>query len=178
MKPIWKYIVVGILCFGIGSLSTYFFMAQKSPPKPKGNTLMTGAPQPLFPSPFGDEDNDPFKAMAKMEEEMLSQLQDDRSGGFAFSQDTDIQQREDNKFVYYTIQLKDINRESLKVNIENGQVNLTANIEKKSNSRNGSNTMVSIFERSFPLPGNIDSDKLEISQEKEKIILKFPKLPN
>lgn len=100
------------------------------------------------------------------------------------SMNEEISQREDDHFVYFDIKVKDLGSTSLNTKIEDGYVTITGTTEKKSTS--GSNDdpegassqsfFKSSFNRSFPLPENINQGEMEMIPQGDKIVLKFPKL--
>jgi HSP20 family molecular chaperone IbpA len=149
-----------------------------------------------FDNFFNDDffnQNDPFGEMKRMRTEMEKHMQSlgDNSGknnpfDFWFSDKfgggtvNDISKREDDDFVYYDIKVDDLNSTSINTKIENGYVTITGTLEKKKGSteENGTaqSTFKSSFSRTFPLPENVDQDKMQMIPETNKVILKFPKI--
>lgn len=92
--------------------------------------------------------------------------------------------REDSEFVYYDIKVNDLNSTSVDTKIENGYITITGTIEKKNSNvdkehDNGISSLSifkSTFNRTFSLPAHVDHNKMEMIPEKDKIILKFPKV--
>lgn len=152
-----------------------------------------------FDSLFDDEffgSSDPFADMKKMREQMDKRMEtfgikphsmmnpfdswfSDKFGGGSVH---DISKREDDGFVYYDIQIKDLNSTSINTQIENGYITISGTVEKKSGSgeeydgTSSQSVYQSTFSRTFPLPENVDGNKMEMIPEKDKIVLKFPKL--
>ena len=138
--------------------------------------------------------NDPFEEMKRMRERMEKRMEEfgvnqhaasnpfdswfsDKFGGGTIN---DISKREDNDFIYYDIQIDDVNATSINTKIENGSITIAGSLEKKSSSSEGDNAAQSVFKssfkRTFPLPENVDPSKMQMTTEKNKIVLKFPKL--
>jgi len=149
-----------------------------------------------FDSLLDDEffDTDPFEGMRKMREQMEKQMEEfpmgnkstinpfdawytDRFGGGTIH---DISQREDEDFVYYDIKVTDLNQTSINTKVENNYVTITGTVENTHGDENSDSPNRSLFKstftRTFPLPGDVDSSKMQMSPEKNKIVLKFPKI--
>lgn len=153
-----------------------------------------------FDSIFNDDffgSSDPFEDMKKMREQMRKRMKifekpgstsnpfdswfSDKFGGGSVD---DIAKREDDDFVYYDIKIHDLNSTSINTKIENGYITITGTVEKK-NGADDKNDDVgfssqsifkSTFNRTFPLPENVDQNKMEMLPEKDKVVLKFPKV--
>ena len=153
-----------------------------------------------FDSIFNDDffgGSDPFEDMKKMREQMRKRMDvfdkpnsrtnpfdswfSDKFGGGTVD---DIAKREDDEFVYYDIKINDLNSTSVNTKIENGYITITGTIEKKSRSDDkkddggfsSQSVFKSTFNRTFPLPEHVDQNKMEMVPEKDKIVLKFPKV--
>ena len=87
----------------------------------------------------------------------------------------DIKQREDEEFVYYDIELRDETPKELKVEVHDGQMSISGQIETMQNEQGSKNYMSRTFHRSFPVPGNVDGESFKMTQEGEKIVIKFQK---
>lgn len=106
------------------------------------------------------------------------------SGKFGGGTVNDITKREDDGFVYYDVTVNDLKSTSVNTNVENGYITIEGTIEKKSGSDDAQNEnsfasqsiYKSSFSRTFPLPEHVDPNKMEMVSEKDKIILKFPKV--
>jgi HSP20 family molecular chaperone IbpA len=95
-----------------------------------------------------------------------------------------ITKREDDNSVYYDIQVDDIKSTSIQTKVQNGYITIIGKT-KKSGSTDKNNekdrflersVYTSTFNRSFPLPEHIDQNKMQMTSEDDKIILKFPKI--
>ena len=144
--------------------------------------------------------NDPFKEMKKMREQMEKHIErldgkshsvtnpfdswfSDKFGGGSIN---DIAKREDDNFVYYDIKIDDVKSTSINTKIENGYITITGTTEKKSGTTDGDekennhfsaqSIYKSTFNRTFPLPDHVDQDKMQMASEKDKVVLKFPKV--
>jgi HSP20 family molecular chaperone IbpA len=154
-----------------------------------------------FDSIFNDDvfdRNNPFEEMRKMRDQMEKRMQlmankDHHvanpfdswfSGKFGGGSVDDITQREDEKFVYYDIKVADLNSTSINTKVENGYLTINGTIEKRSEAPDepvagksvATSYFKSSFNRVFPVPENVDSTKMEMSSEKDKVVVRFPKL--
>lgn len=144
------------------------------------------------------EQEGPFKYMKEMREQMKRRMggiagdsksrsspfdawfSDKFDGGSAF----DISIREDDGFVYYDIKVDDLNSASINTKVENGYVTITGTVEKKNEENkydeedklSSQYIYKSTFNRTFPLPENVNADKMQMTPDKNKIVLKFPKV--
>lgn len=141
----------------------------------------------FFNDDFFSRRTDPFEEMRRMRERMTKHFdQDDGGGGglfddwwkqrFGGGDSGEIKQREDKNYVYYDLYTKDLNPEKLKVKVEKGQITIDGQIEKKSEEGNNQSFFSSSFHRSFPVPSEVDGNKVKIEQEKDRLVLKFPKM--
>lgn len=154
-----------------------------------------------FDSIFNDDifrQSDPFDQMRKMREEMEKRMErmntdrqhssnpfdswfSDKFGGVAVN---DITKREDVDSIYYDIKFENVNFTSIHTKVENGYITITGTTEKTSGSTGekekdgvlAQSFYKSTFNRTFPLPEQVDQDKMQMTLEKDKIVLKFPKV--
>src|ERR1700692_1219428 len=76
-------------------------------------------------------DQDPFRQMQRMQMRMMNRMQRQQTmeespfGGAAMGISSGLKTREDDKYVYYDIELKGMNPSKFDVKVENGQVNIT-----------------------------------------------------
>lgn len=152
--------------------------------------------QPQFDSFFNDDffsQNDPFEEMKRMRKQIERHMQNfvDKNSDIRNPFDTwfsnkfgggtvnDISKREDDEYVYYDIRVDDLNSASINTKIENGYITISGTVEKKSKSSEQEGSVESVlkssFNRTFPLPENVDQNKMEMVPEKDTVILKFPK---
>ena len=153
--------------------------------------------QHKFDSLFDDDffnRNDPFEEMKKMRKQMEKRMEEFGSGHQSMSNPfdswfsgkfgggtiNDISKREDSDFVYYDIQVEDVSATSINTKIENGYITITGSLEKKNEATEKDSTAQSVFKstfnRTFPLPEHVDQNKMQMIPEKDKIVLKFPKI--
>jgi HSP20 family molecular chaperone IbpA len=88
----------------------------------------------------------------------------------------ELSQREDGKYVYFDLEVDDLKSTSIQSKIENGYLTVSGVVEKKSQDEGFEKVMKSEFHRTFPLPQNIDSKKMEVVSEGHKVTFKFPKV--
>src|SRR5690606_37718248 len=93
----------------------------------------------------------------------------------------DVKREEDSKYVYYKIDLKGIDQNTIKTDVSGGQVtisgshsNIQAEEEKGASTKSES---YQSFQRSFPVPGGVDPNKVEFETKDRELIIKFPKMP-
>jgi HSP20 family protein len=147
----------------------------------------------FFNHDFFENNIDPFKEMEKMRKKMQESFNSigrgfdnsfdgwfsNRFGGGSAG---DFSTREDKNFVYYDIEIKSLSGNDVNIKIENNLVTVTGNIEniKEVDRKDfkSKQTIVSTFNRTFPIPKGVDSDNAQIEVKNNKIIIKFPKSNN
>ncbi len=147
--------------------------------------------QDQFDSLFNDDffgASNPLEEMKKMRQNIEDRLhQRGRSGvgnpfdswfsnKFGGGTINDIAEREDDKFVYYDIKISDLQSTSVDTKIKDGYITVSGITEKKNDDANEQSVYKSTFSRTFPLPAHVDQGKMEMIPDKDKIVLKFPKL--
>jgi len=92
----------------------------------------------------------------------------------------DISTREDSNSIFYDVKVKDLDSTSVNTDVKDGYITITGLQEKHSeyNTQNasGQGLMKSGFQRTFPLPKNVDQHKMKMTAEKDKVVLEFPKI--
>ena len=96
----------------------------------------------------------------------------------------DISKREDDSSVYYDIKVEDVKSTSINTKVENGYITITGTTEKRNDTSDekendglsSQSVYKSTFHRTFPLPEQVDQNKMQMTSEKDKIVLKFPKI--
>ncbi len=111
----------------------------------------------------------PFESMRKLQSKMFSRF------GTPDVTAAEVKTREDKDFVYYDIPIKDLNREKLKVKVEDGQISISGQVEKKSEEEGSASYYTSSFHRTFPAPAQVDSERFQLEQMNDTLTLKFPK---
>jgi HSP20 family protein len=119
---------------------------------------------------------DPFQHMQKMREEMDEFMKssfhsfgslDLNSGGVA-----SIETDEDKRYVYYRIKFDGIDKESLRVEVQNGHVSIFGEKRVEQQKVHSSFT----FSRTLPVPSGVDEDRVSIESKNDFLELKFPKV--
>ncbi len=194
MKIIKSKVFIGALFFvlGIGAVleAQRFFIK----PSDKLELATTSHPAKTMDSLFDqfyDDDffgrtHDPFEQMRKMRKHMMKDFDNlDQGGGmfdswyrrrFGGGDAGEVTKREDKDFIYYDIAIKDLNKEKLNVKVENGQITISGQAEKKSEENGNGSYFSSSFHRSFPAPPDVDANKVQMEPSKDKLTLKFPKI--
>jgi HSP20 family molecular chaperone IbpA len=88
----------------------------------------------------------------------------------------EIAQREDADNIYYDIKVEDPNSTTINTDVKDGQITISGTTEKKDNSESSQSLFKSTFQQTFPLPDNVDQHNMTMTTEKDKVVLKFPKL--
>lgn len=120
---------------------------------------------------FGGQD--PFAEAERMREEMMKGMpgmQMIDAGG-----EQEVVKREDADAVYYEIQ--GVDQTKLQTKVDGGYLTIQGETRKKTGEEGGffQAEVRNSFQRSFPLPPGVDEQKMELSSEKDKVILRFPK---
>jgi HSP20 family molecular chaperone IbpA len=116
---------------------------------------------------------DPFERMNEMQENFFK--------GFPEISRTDatLKVQEDEHSIYYDILIPDIKEKNVQVRVENGQVILRGETEKKSQDHNQRSYFTSSFHQSYPwpsgVPADLDPTKVKIQYEDDKVRVQFPK---
>jgi HSP20 family molecular chaperone IbpA len=91
----------------------------------------------------------------------------------------DIQRKEDKDYVYYQFKVDDPKKYKFTAKIQDGTVRLSAEsrseLEKEKTGYESKSVSEYKFERSFPIPANVDAGKFKTSVEGNQYIVKFPK---
>lgn len=136
----------------------------------------------LFNEDFFGKSKNPFAEMQRIQTQMLKEFNKPDSfqnsfnnwyknkfgGGSVY----ELKQREDDKFIYYEIELEGLIPQKVAVDVKDAQVFISGSA--KTTIEDG--YLESAFQRSFPAPPNVDVNKLTMEQADGKIIIKFPKL--
>ncbi len=133
--------------------------------------------------------SDPFEDMKKMREKMRNLFNENNNSfdnlfdswyGDKFGGSMgEIKSHEDKNSVYYELDIDNINKESLNIKVENNIVKISGKTEILTQKEDGKTKSKSIqsgqFQRSYPVPDNVDASKVIIESKDNKVILKFPK---
>lgn len=192
MKPILKQILVPAVSAVAGGLIV--LGAIKVIPN------LQSKPEKHLDSIFNEDifhQGDPFEQMRKMREQMEKRMDQSNIDGEGSSNPfdswfsnkfgggvDDISKREDDDFIYYDIKVDDVKSTSIDTQVKNGYITITGTTEKKNESNDekdkggfsAQSIYKSTFKRTFPLPDHVDQNKMQMLSEKDKIVLKFPKL--
>ena len=136
--------------------------------------------------PFRDMDNvrkmfkrffdDPSSEEHKLFDNLFNELYWKQFGGSV----GEIKKREDDKFVYYEVEIEGMDENAVNIKVEEGRIYITGKvrIEKKSESKNvkSSRKYISNFSRTIPVPDYVDPDRVQTETKENMIILKFPKI--
>jgi HSP20 family molecular chaperone IbpA len=185
-------VLIGIGCFvlgvGVAVVASTGLSLRREAVAPK--LRLQSPPQAMRDmDSFFDEafSGDPLEQMRKMHERIMKEFDQSAQGGGIFDSwsrgrfgggDTgEVKRREDKNFVYYDIAIKDVDKDKLKVKVEDGQINISGQKEEKSDSSNGMGSyFASSFHRSLPVPPEADSARVQIEQAGDTLTLKFPRV--
>ncbi len=148
-----------------------------SPTSPPAQANPGNAPVP----PIFDQDDadffggqDPFAAARKLHE----QIEKEMANGFAgmgganmidMGGSEQITEKEDAHSLSYEI--KGVEGSSLNTSVKDGYLTIRGETKKQAAGM----SIQSSFQRSFPLPPNVDQTKIETISEKDMVVLRFPK---
>ena len=84
----------------------------------------------------------------------------------------DVKRRENPKYIYYDISIKGLDQQNINVEVKEGQVFLKGQVQMEE----AGVSITQKFQRSFPVPVGVLSQKVEIEHDQDLLILKFPKV--
>lgn len=173
-KKIWTYGLMAFLGALVGGATVYALT--------KGNSEWVyadsrGASDPfdvffaeqekMFDRYFGRDffREDPFEELRRMRGRMDQ----------TFGVHTQFREREDDAYVYYDILINDLAKSKIETQVENGYVTITGETRSAGEGDSSVRSFTSRFQRTFPVPENVDPEKMEMVTEEGKLTLKFPK---
>jgi HSP20 family molecular chaperone IbpA len=157
--------------------------AQPAPPQAPATPQQGAQANRANPmAPFFDDDDadffggqDPFAAARKLHEQIQKQMAAGMAGmGGAggvidLGSSEQITKKEDAKSLSYEI--KGVEGSSLNTSVQDGYLTIRGETKRQA----GGMSIQSSFQRSFPLPRNVDPTKMETISEKDMVVLRFPK---
>lgn len=103
----------------------------------------------------------------------------DKGAFQSFTQEVQIKESEDGRFKYIKVLAEGLDKEAMKVNVADGMISISGRIikENEDQSTNGftSSSYSSTFSKSFSVPFGVDANKVEIENDEDGVVLKFPK---
>lgn len=145
----------------------------------------------VFDRDFFKRNQSPFEQMEKMRKEMdkffestmqdFSKITFDDWYGSKFGGSIgEIEQNEDDKYVYFKIDLEGVDRNTLKTDVSGGHVTISGSrsdiqAEEDTDSKIRSESYQS-FHRSFPVPSGVDDGRVEFESKDNELLIKFPKV--
>ncbi|MGZ3727441.1 MAG: Hsp20/alpha crystallin family protein [Pseudobdellovibrio sp.] len=88
---------------------------------------------------------------------------------------SDFTRREDGQYVYYDIALDHAKPKKIEVNVKDGKILITGQLEFQNKIDGLTQGFLSNFTKSIPALGNINTSKYEIEPADGKVTLKFKK---
>lgn len=189
MKKVLPLLITFFFGAGIGAATIYLILSsssQKTYPAPSSNLQSSVKPHGFekyfdrtFDRDFFQRGQEPFQEMKKIRERMRDLFDEDqfdkrfdhwydmRFGGKI----GEIESREDANFFIYEISIQDIDPESLKLEVVDGQLSVQGEVHKEENGV----AIKTSFMRSFPLPQQINTQAMSSEIINDKLIIKFPK---
>jgi HSP20 family molecular chaperone IbpA len=148
----------------------------------------------LFDEDFFEKSMNPFAEMDEFREKMRSQFKKlDFGKDISFSDHLfdawfshrfggkfgDIERKEGKDYISYRFKVDDPKKYKFTAKIRNGSIQLSAEskseLEKEQKGYKSQSITEYRFERSFPVPQNVDTNKFSTSVEGNQYIIKFPK---
>lgn len=83
--------------------------------------------------------------------------------------------REDDKNIYFDLDVEDSGSTTVDTKVENGYLQVTGTTQKTIQEGNSESSFKSTFQRSVPLPENVDATKMQMIPGPGKVTFKFPK---
>lgn len=161
MKRIFNTkVFIAIIFFCIGFLTNHLLVKYKT------NTVVVENKEERFPINPSDFDH---RSMI----ESIERMNEEEDGSMmAMGNMGEVTHREDDKFSYYEIPLKNINGANQKMNVEikDGMIKISEDIKTSGNT-----SIQSTSERMFSIDPSLDGDRAEVINEKDKIVIKIPK---
>jgi HSP20 family molecular chaperone IbpA len=195
MKIIHSKSFIGLVSFifGVGSmfaLQRYRAQAQTRSSLLKDPVARVFSDEPLFAPLLGESAPagylDPIQEIRRMREGLRNRFAQPEGSfqfGSSFFQNKwngekigEITQREDDHFVYFDVPVEGLEHEKVEVRVKDGQIDISGQVEKRSEEQGAHAYLSSNFHRSFPVPPNVDPDKFRMAHEKDKLVLKFSKI--
>lgn len=179
--PKWKQFSQNLISALLGGL---FVAAGLLYWQGRHNSPIAERPEPrLQDDDFFQMNRDPFQTFRAMEKQMLKQQESlqkqfGQTMSFSFS-DQDISQREDEGAVYFDIATNGQPSTSINTKVDRGYLTIIGTVDQSlENDQAGTGQAMfkSTFRRTLPVPDNVDTSGMEMLREKDRIVLKFPKL--
>lgn len=170
----------GLALGGIGT-GVYYNTKSRDPHQEKD---LSAFYDNVFDREFFGQERSPFARMEKMRREMDkvfdTQSSFDNWYGSKFGGDIGgIKQEEDPRSITYRIDLKGIDKSTLKTEVNQGQITISGEssslqAEEEGTVEQRSETFQS-FRRSFPVPAGVDERNVKIEAEDDELVIRFPK---
>jgi HSP20 family molecular chaperone IbpA len=180
-KQKWQWFTIGVLGMALGIFVTVLSFVYFP-------SLQTKFSRPSRASRQMQAWNDFHENQKQMLEHFDRLFQDDFGGEDVFNLSIggagasgslgvgQLSQREDDKFVYFDLEVEDLKSTSIQSKVENGYLTVSGVVEKKNTDENVQHSFKSEFHRTFPLPEGIDTKKMEVISEGHRVTFKFPKV--
>lgn len=177
MKFLSSKVSLALLSIVVGGVLTFYTMNRPS------------EKQPFIQDALAQQgDPDPFQQMERMQEQMRKRMEQmlKQSAGSAnlfnhqtFDDGLVIENKEDDQYKYLILDVTDIDKETLSIDIKNGSVAVSGQVRKSIKNQQGgmtsSSTFISTFSRQFPVPAGVDESAVKVEQKDKNIVISFPK---
>lgn len=184
-KNFLKTVTIAFLFFFLGVISTLALQSCSSSRwtsfiglgKPNTSNQSKGLSRnkSFFDQFFGKEnssEDDMWGHMQDIQEKMEKEMQESFHGlgtGLNMADgNLSIEEREDEKYLYYELKIDNIDKQSLNVDVKDGMVSISG--------KYSDGNISSQYHQSFSVPDNVDWQKVEIENKDKTLVLKFPKL--
>jgi len=174
-----------LIAFALGGAGMWAYqMHQNRTSIPSAGTSLS--PYDLFNNKSGQPASGLFGEMERMRRQMDQFFKQDDffgNGGTAGNFDsllntpdggpgTKIERGEDDKSVFYKIDVGDKNVSNLQVNVDHGYISIDAQLEDKSNN----SYAASSISESFPVPAGVNPNSAKVNKEGDSIVIRFDKV--
>lgn len=127
--------------------------------------------QKIFTNPLQDSDDFFTKMQKDVFDRSLMALPSDWQSGNT----TQMQERQDEHFVYFDFDFGQQKPKQLNVSVEDGQVTVSAQVESRQEESGSQQFFSSSFQQSFPVPEGVNAADFKTEHDGSKIVIKFPK---
>lgn len=161
MKRLWESrFFIGVVCFIAGVLLSYLYF-HKTPNHLSDERIPIGPHDQIFSDRLFDHTD-----------QVTEEEHGDDSSLFGLG--INMNRREDDRYVYYEFPMgtNDQGKTELKVEVKDGMIH----VQQISKEESEHSQVSSSSEQMFSVDSNVNANRAEIIQEKDKVVVKIPKV--